>query len=292
MSQDVPTPPPSESDVIDDPWGSDLSDPPSDSSASDPPASGVPPTRRPSRRPAQSRPPAPPSEPVTFPGSTAAAAFVVSLVREWRPRLQSWIAEVQPQIQPHWERVQKGIRPWWYRLLAGIRTRIPESWNAKLSNRVLSSLVIGIFLVLLWSSLGLLPGKHAPSVASTPVPSPVPTPVVSPSPLPPAPPILDRAPEQRLIAQIQDQVAEVTNRYSEGLIQAVQANFRNSLLTVRVGDAWYSLAPSRQDSLADEMLGRSQSLDFKKLEILSNDGKLLARSPVVGSAMVILKRTL
>jgi hypothetical protein len=51
-----------------------------------------------------------------------------------------------------------------------------------------------------------------------------------------------------------------------------------------------NLKESQQDKLADEILRRSNELDFSKLEITDLKGTLLARSPVVGPNMVILKR--
>lgn len=139
------------------------------------------------------------------------------------------------------------------------------------------------------------PITEFPKPTPAPSASPVPTPVVSPSPAPkppPAPPPLKLTPEQTLIARIQDQVAEVSDQYVSGLIQSVQANFRASRLTVKVGDGWYTLMAPQQDSLANDVLKRAQQLNFIKLEIVDANGSLLARSPVIGSEMVVLKRSL
>jgi hypothetical protein len=105
-------------------------------------------------------------------------------------------------------------------------------------------------------------------------------------------PPLDLTPEQSLIAAIQDQVTQITNQYADGLIQSIQANFRSSRLIVKVDESWYELARSRQDRIATEMLERARELDFSKLEITDSEGTLLARSPVVGSEMIIFKRDL
>ncbi len=124
-------------------------------------------------------------------------------------------------------------------------------------------------------------------VAQKPSISPVPSPVAKPAPLPPP---LKLTPEQKLIARIQDQVAEVSDQYVNGLIQAVQANFRSSRLIVKVGSGWYGLSPLQQNKLANEMLGRARQLNFSKLEITDSEGTLLARNPVIGPEMIILKR--
>ncbi|MDX2229357.1 MAG: hypothetical protein NW220_06950 [Leptolyngbyaceae cyanobacterium bins.349] len=130
----------------------------------------------------------------------------------------------------------------------------------------------------------------SPSVQPSPTVSPTPSPSPTPTPIPPSPP-LKLTPEQTLIARIQDQVAEVSDQYVSGLIQSVQANFRSSRLLVKVGTGWYSLLPTQQDSLANDILQRAQQLNFVKLELLDPDSNLLARSPVVGSEMVVLQRS-
>lgn len=147
------------------------------------------------------------------------------------------------------------------------------------------------------------PSLSSPSPPAAPSPLPFPSPLPSlissapPSPPPPItppsppPPPLKLTPEQKLIARIQDQVAEISNQYVSGLIQSVQANFRVSRLTVKVGDGWYELSEPQQDNLANEMLRRAQELNFSKLEITDPEATLLARSPVVGTEMVILQRS-
>lgn len=102
----------------------------------------------------------------------------------------------------------------------------------------------------------------------------------------PPPPL---TPEQSLIVGIQNQVAEITNRLGGGLVKSVQANFSSSLLTVKVAEDWYGLSEVEQNQLANQMWKEANSLDFSKLEIANLEGKLIARSPVVGSEMIILE---
>ncbi|MDB9517492.1 hypothetical protein PN466_11085 [Roseofilum reptotaenium CS-1145] len=104
---------------------------------------------------------------------------------------------------------------------------------------------------------------------------------------PPPPPVL--TPEQRLIVTIQEQVNRLTEKYEEGLIDSLQADFLNSLLVLKVDRRWYDLPLEQQKRLANDMLRRSRKLDFSRLEILDLDGHLLARNSVVGTNMVILK---
>ncbi|MDJ1175813.1 hypothetical protein [Roseofilum capinflatum] len=104
---------------------------------------------------------------------------------------------------------------------------------------------------------------------------------------PPPPPIL--TPEQRLIVTIQEQVNQLTEKYEEGLIDSLQADFLNSLLVLKVDRRWYDVPLEQQKRLANDMLRRARKLDFARLEVVDLDGHLLARNSVVGTNMVILK---
>jgi hypothetical protein len=103
-------------------------------------------------------------------------------------------------------------------------------------------------------------------------------------------PTLELQPQEDLIGEIQDQVAAVTARYAEGLIRSVQANFRDSRLTVTTSNGWYGLPTDQQDQLAADLFQRAQELDFTKLEIADPEATIVARSPVVGNQMIILQR--
>ncbi|MBW4637009.1 MAG: hypothetical protein KME05_02040 [Gloeocapsa sp. UFS-A4-WI-NPMV-4B04] len=206
----------------------------------------------------------------------------------------------------------------WDAVLKKIRSFLPENLSA-LSNTALTGIIAGIAVILIWTTSVLLPGKPQPAVvANVPDSELAPTPTITPPPelaaptepepievapspvevipspepkpeLSPAPPV-QLTPEQNLIASIQNQVSGISDRYADGLIQSIQANFEGSSLTVKVGDDWYNLKQSQQDKLAEKMLERSRELDFTHLEITDPQGKILARSPVVGNEMVILKR--
>jgi hypothetical protein len=103
-------------------------------------------------------------------------------------------------------------------------------------------------------------------------------------------PTLVLTPEQTLIAAIENQVAEVSDRFASGLIQSIQANFRSSSLTIIIQDEWYNLKQSEQDKLLAQMLERSKELDFIHLDIIDSRGKQIARNPVVGSEMIVFQR--
>lgn len=124
---------------------------------------------------------------------------------------------------------------------------------------------------------------ETPEIPETPATPPV-------VPAKPEPPVVVLTPEQRLVASVQNRVAQITEQYAEGLIDTVEANFLASRLSIKLAPDWYELSESRQNTIANQMWARSQTLDFSKLELLDTEGNLLARSPVVGEDMVIFKR--
>ena len=122
-----------------------------------------------------------------------------------------------------------------------------------------------------------------PEVIATPTPSVEET--VEPEPTATKKIVL--TPEESLIAAIENQIAEISDRIAPGLIHSIQADFRTSSLSIIIDDEWYSLPGSEQSELAAKMLQRSQELDFSHLEVLDSQKRLLARSPVVGNKMII-----
>jgi hypothetical protein len=209
----------------------------------------------------------------------------------------------------------------WGGLLRTIRLFLPSNLSTKLSDTALTGIVTGIAVILIWTTATVLTGKPTeiatvPPVEKVPAPTPTittPPESVAPEPQPPQPPeeitpppepepeiiptptptptqVIELTPEQALIAAIENQVAEISDRIASGLIKSIQANFRTSNLSVKISDDWYTLKESQQDKLAEEILQRSQELDFTHLEIIDSQDKLIARNPVVGTEMVIFKR--
>jgi hypothetical protein len=101
----------------------------------------------------------------------------------------------------------------------------------------------------------------------------------------------DLTPEERFLSALQAQVANITEQYAGNpLIASIQPNFAASLLRIQVANEWYDIESDRQDRLARELLSKSQSLDFSRLELTDRAGHLVARSPVIGPDMIILRR--
>ncbi|NJK34558.1 MAG: hypothetical protein HC919_06175 [Oscillatoriales cyanobacterium SM2_2_1] len=168
---------------------------------------------------------------------------------------------------------------------------MPEILKPVVAKRAGLTALLALVLVLLL----IKPSRHGQAIAK-PVPrGSNPTAVVV------APPVVrdylpseqgDVAinPDQIQVVDIQSQVAEVSQKYGEALIQSVQTNFRKGRLIVELSDAWYQLDPLQQDRLMTDLWRRSQSLNFKKLFATDPQQQIVARSPVTGSEMVILKR--
>lgn len=217
----------------------------------------------------------------------------------------------------------------WSAALGKIRSLLPENLSAKFSDTALTGAIVGIAVILVWTTSTVFAGKPTevasvpptesaptatittppledapptpPSEEITPPPSeeitpplveetPPPEPEPEPTPTPTPTPTLVLTPEQSLIAAIENQVAEVSDRFATGLIQSIQANFRSSSLTIKISEDWYTLKQSQQEKLAGEMLQRSKELDFSHLDIIDSQDRLVARNPVVGTEMVIFQR--
>ena len=186
------------------------------------------------------------------------------------------------------------LQTWWDTILSKIRNLLPQDWQEKASDWVLTSIITGIIVAALLSAVLLL--SKAPAEVAE-----VPPPVIEAPPelkapgrpelveiAPPPEPLL--TPEQSLIAGIQDEVISLTREYPPGLLHSVEADFLGSRLTVTVGEKWTELSPGKQDKFANAVLQRSRKLDFLKLEIVNLQGDLLARNPVIGNNIVILLR--
>jgi hypothetical protein len=223
---------------------------------------------------------------------------------------------------PIWQQLQRG----WSRVLGTLRNFLPE--NTSLSDTALTGIIAGIVVVIVGTTAFFLsPKSPPPEVAEVPPviqekpespqliaeptpeePETIPTPSELVAPQPPQPvvenpsevpsepmtepmlPVIEPTPEQNLIAAIEKQVAEVSDRYGDGIIQSLQVNFPANSLKAIVKSDWYNLEPSQQDKLTAQMFQRAKELDFIYLEVVDAQGNLLARSPVIGENMVILKR--
>lgn len=125
-------------------------------------------------------------------------------------------------------------------------------------------------------------------IAEVPLAEPSPEPIIEPSPEPSPEPEL--TPAQKQLAAIQTQVMEISDRFIGGLVTSVEPQIDRARLKVRVSEDWYRFNSDQQDRFANELWEKSQSIDLPKFEITDAQGRLIARPPIVGDSMIILKR--
>jgi hypothetical protein len=123
------------------------------------------------------------------------------------------------------------------------------------------------------------PSPLAPKPA--PIPSPTPTPTVPETPAP--------GPVS-FTETLQAQLTAITAPYAPRLLLTVQPNFKQSWLVIQLEDGWFDLDRSQQDELANALWQQAQDLNFRKLDLTTRQNWRLARSPVVGDAMIVLRR--
>lgn len=105
-----------------------------------------------------------------------------------------------------------------------------------------------------------------------------------------AEPYVPLTPEQSLIVALQAKFTELARSYGDERVKSIQMNLSQHLLEVEVKPDWYQLEESQQDEMAHSLLSQAQKLAFTRLEMLNSQGQLIARSPVIGTKMVILDR--
>lgn len=224
-------------------------------------------------------------------------------------RLQSTVDQLESASVTETDQSQPAIEELrgWDKILRQIKNKV--TLLEPLPDWLLTTILVGGSVAIVWGAVAIVPEdlfqetvpptevSQQPETSEKPEPPiPLPEETIEPE-TPPQPepepetPEPELTPEQGLIAAIQEQVSEITTRYAEGLIASLEANFRDGRLIIAVNEEWFNLSADRQDELSKEMLARSRKLDFTKLVLTTPDGKLLARSPVVGEKMVILQRT-
>jgi hypothetical protein len=144
--------------------------------------------------------------------------------------------------------------------------------------------------------------SRAPSAAVKPTPKPV-APVMQPTtvaatPKPIAPavqPTVVAAPKALLntaesdLIEIQAQLASAAAGIGEGLIASVQTT-PNQPLKVSLGPPWEGLSASQQEAVAQKLWEKSQKLQFRQFELFDSTNTKVARSPLIGSNVILLQR--
>ncbi|MEG4202427.1 hypothetical protein QUA20_00615 [Microcoleus sp. Pol7_A1] len=266
-----------------------------------------------------------PIAPTASDSATATPPAVAAEVNSVPPKVAVKV-EKKPVSQRQEGSFLEKVGVLWQSIVRLVRSLLPPSTNQKLSDPILNAAIAAILIVAVGLTFNSFSAKPPEKLAKVPLPAAQQSPPTfgdfvapgtpkSPDAIAPSAPISTKfksklpdlvapekpqpvemipppplTPEQSLIAAIQTQVTEIKNRLGGGLVESVQANFSSSILTVKVAEDWYKLSEVEQNQLATKMWKEANSLDFSKLEIANREGKLIARSPVVGSEMIILER--
>ena len=212
------------------------------------------------------------------------AASTPSLVNSWEKLQENDV----------WKKTVTATAPIW-RSINGIAVQAPLSDDLR---RIFDKRAGTVALVTLFSLFLILKPSHAHSqnikkVAATPAPISNISKKQPPSVTDLVKPERDDVPltdEQIAIAKIQTQVSEVANQYGEALLGSVQTNFKRGRLIVALNDGWYQLERNQQTQLVSDLQNRSRSLNFKKLLVADAKNNLIARSPVTGDQVIILRK--
>lgn len=252
--------------------------------------------------------------------------FEEPLTKAWKT-IEANLPGVQSRLQDLWVRLKPlllKLEELWLPYLAKLKTRLPDGLQNQFSDRMLTGILAGLLVFLLWTINGLLGGHPSAQVAAAP-PTIAQRPVVSqPQPLarvnsgddslrsqvPGDVPIDSQAPVAKAVRRkapvagmgntpranpgetspIQSALVAASTPYVEDLILSVAPDPSSHHLTLKVSSAWYDLEPQQQDQLVQDLLNSSQRFQFNKLEIKDSQNDLLARTPVVGDQIVIFRR--
>jgi hypothetical protein len=196
----------------------------------------------------------------------------------------------------------------WRKVLRQVRSWLPMTWQRTLSDELMTAIALGLLILwlVLWNPLGR--GGTAPGVVVEDSGRPSPAlssggetgagsafrpggGEVAPAITAENPPeALEPSPEQSLIADIQERVSKISRSYAVGLIQSVEVTLPQQVIAINVSNDWYGLGAESQDRIAQDIYTQTQGLAFATLQLRDPDGVVVARNPVVGPTMVILKR--
>ncbi|NJM75791.1 MAG: hypothetical protein HC852_08455 [Acaryochloridaceae cyanobacterium RU_4_10] len=257
----------------------------------------------------------------------AIPASAKAKVEEQKVKVQPTLEKVQPvwekAIVPFWK---KAVVPTWMKGLRLLRQRLPENLARELTDRFMTIAILGLIVVVYWffSSLGsgkptvakqpAMPRPTATPLSQRPMrplntqPSPQTAPVIKPTPKPspvaiaspkPSPAAVPVKPPTTIaskpaipsldLAAIQTQLSGAIAGLGDNLINSVQAQEATHKLSVALGESWTELSASDQTQVAQNLLEKAQQLKFNKLELRDNSGELVARSPLIGKEVIILK---
>ncbi|MEL6321674.1 MAG: hypothetical protein AAFQ57_13660, partial [Cyanobacteria bacterium J06626_14] len=169
----------------------------------------------------------------------------------------------------------------WRRLLAILRERLLPDAIKPLSDVTLTIVAVGIIYGISWVTSAISLSPSAPPVISS-QPATIETnrqPVKAPS------------ANAKRITTIQKNLTEAVSSYGDDFVQTVDIDPIGDRLTAGLDWEWYRLNARQQDQIANALLIAFQDFDINNLDVVDPDGVRVARSPVIGSSMIVFERT-
>ncbi len=226
-------------------------------------------------------------------------------------------SETKPQEQTTTENESVVAKPGlWQKVLGLVRSLLPESLSQKLSDGLLTGAIAGIFALILVIIFVSFPSSQPttevadiPVVAESELTEAIASEESLPStengeisdltlpeapepiePVTPPPPKL--TPEQIFLVSIQNQIDDLANQYGGGIVESLKFDFPSNLLVLELNNDWYDMTQEEQDELVNQMFEEAQDLEFNKLALINSQGRMVARTSVINSKMIILERSL
>ncbi|MCL2934365.1 MAG: hypothetical protein MGG11_19595 [Trichodesmium sp. MAG_R03] len=223
-------------------------------------------------------------------------------------------SETQPPEQPISDHESVVAKPGlWHQVLRLVRSLLPKFLNKKLSDRLLTGAIAGVlalilvvifvffppsqdiqFLakselteaIILEESLPSTIDSKDPEISETAL---LEAPKFTESIMPPPPKL---TPEQIFIVSIQNQIDDLANQYGGGIVESLKFDFPSNLLIAELNNNWYNITKEKQDELVNQMFESVQNFGFNKLTLINSQGRMVARTAVISSKMIILERSL
>lgn len=89
-----------------------------------------------------------------------------------------------------------------------------------------------------------------------------------------------------LAEKVQAKLVEKLSPSGQGLVQRLQVNFSQRELTVYVSEEWQMLTPIAKQRFVESLQTQARQLDFPHLRLMDEQGKLLARTAIVGQGII------
>ncbi len=173
----------------------------------------------------------------------------------------------------------------WAATIQQLRRILPRQLR-RLSDGILTAIVVAMITLAIWFVDSLLVVRSNSPVATTPAAAPS---VVNAN-APMLTTVPKTSPEQAFLEAIQTQLSDITSKYPDDIIQGLQVDLSRNRAIISLNPVWYLIDDQRQNDVTDKMWLQARTNHFTKLELQDAQGKLVARSPVVGAHLVILHR--